>query len=110
MSNNRCLLLPSNFPKIVCLIGSSKFKEQFLQIANELELQGNLVLMMTFNNYNYQTNLDQDIILRSVDRARIYIADLVIVVNVDGYIGQDTKQEIDYAMHLGREIKFYYPM
>ena len=37
----------------------------------------------------------------------IYIADAILVVNVDDYIGNSTKSEIEYAKSLNKEIIYY---
>ena len=33
--------------------------------------------------------------------------DVILVVNINNYIGNSTKLEIDYAQKLGKEIKYY---
>lgn len=34
------------------------------------------------------------------------MADEIFVINVNGYIGESTKSEIAYAMHLGKPIRY----
>ena len=38
---------------------------------------------------------------------RIELSDAIYVVNVDNYIGESTKKEIDYATSLNKEIIYY---
>jgi hypothetical protein len=35
------------------------------------------------------------------------LSDAIFVVNVDNYIGNSTKQEIEYAQKLGKEVLYY---
>ena len=38
---------------------------------------------------------------------RIKLSDAILVVNINNYIGDSTKLEIDYAKKLGKEIIYY---
>ena len=40
-------------------------------------------------------------------KERIKLADAILVVNVNNYIGNSTKSEIDYAKSLNKEIIYY---
>ena len=39
-------------------------------------------------------------------KAKIDLSDAIFVVNVDGYIGESTKGEIEYAKQRGKEIMY----
>jgi cell division protein FtsB len=41
---------------------------------------------------------------------KIDLADQVYVLNVDGYIGQSTRNEIAYAQALGKPIEYLVPL
>ena len=45
-------------------------------------------------------------ILGELHYKRIDISDAIYVINVDGYIGESTKKEIEYAKKLGKEILY----
>ena len=40
-------------------------------------------------------------------REKIKISDTILVVNVNGYIGSSTKNEIEYAKSLNKEVIYY---
>ena len=40
-------------------------------------------------------------------KEKIKLSDAILVVNVDGYIGNSTKSEIEYAKSLNKEIIYY---
>lgn len=44
--------------------------------------------------------------LKELQYNKIAISDMVFVIDPDGYIGQDTKDEIEYAKELGVEIRY----
>lgn len=46
-------------------------------------------------------------LLESLHKQRIAMADAILVVNIDGYIGESTRKEIEYAKSLGKEIIYY---
>lgn len=91
------------FPKesrkieILTLCGSMRFKNNILNIKTELESYGFMVLIP-----NMGVNPDQmdDELIRKLHIAHYRKMDqsnYVIIVNRDGYIGDDTQREIDYC-------------
>lgn len=40
-------------------------------------------------------------------RQRMDMADSMFVVDIEGYIGNETKDEIEYAKNIGLEIDYY---
>jgi hypothetical protein len=96
-----------NIP-IICLIGSSRFRRSFVEEGHRLETTGHLVLCMTFFQHsdNIDVSPEHREILRKVDRKRIDLSDEVRVLNVGGYIGEDTRKEIEYAESCGKKISY----
>lgn len=45
--------------------------------------------------------------LDKMHKERIKLADAILVVNVDNYIGKSTRSEIEYAESLNKEIIYY---
>lgn len=95
--------------KIITVCGSLKFKNQIMQITEQMELQGNCMLSII-----YPTNPDKDAytdaeveILDAMHKEKIKLSDAILVVDVDHYIGSSTKSEIEYAKSLGKEIIYY---
>lgn len=113
MQNLRDLLSP-HFPRIVCLCGSTRFRDAYTT-ANYLEtLSGRIVLSVGFQHHKQegesveQVGTDQDIKKRldELHKRKIDLCDEVLVLNVGGYIGESTASEIAYAKELGRPIRY----
>lgn len=91
-------------PNVICLCGSSRFVAAMAVLAWQLEKMGNIVMSLHLLPSWYTTNEDHqaehegvaefmdDLHLRKID-----LADEVVVVDVDGYIGESTAREIQYA-------------
>lgn len=96
--------------KIITVCGSMKFIKEMMEISEKVELQGNVVLMPIYNplrpNKESFTN-KEIIVLDKMHRERIKLSDAILVVNIDGYIGNSTKSEIEFAKSLNKEIIYY---
>ena len=61
----------------------------------------------------YFPTLDLDTAIEykiEADKEKIRISNAILVVNVDNYIGESTKSEIDFAKSLNKEIIYYTDM
>lgn len=97
--------------KVITICGSMKFKDKMIEIANDLELnKKHAVIQCVYgenkNNYN-KNELD---LLSKIHFKKIDISDAIYVVNVDGYIGESTKKEIEYARKNNKEILSLNPL
>lgn len=95
--------------KIITICGSYKFKQQMIEVAEKLTLEGNCVLMP-----NELTRLDKEsyseseaLMFDKMHKEKIKLSDAILVVDVNGYIGNSTKCEIEFAKELGKEIIYY---
>ena len=88
-----------------------KFSNEMMKIAEELELkQGYAVIQCVYNVEGQKhEGLDAEMLDR-IHRKKIDISDAIYVVNVNGYIGNSTKNEIEYAKSLGKEILSLEPL
>lgn len=84
---------------IITLCGSTRFKEDFLKADQELSLQGHIVLSLgVFSGADNITLNDKQVeMLNKVHRQKMDMSDAIFVINKDGYIGDSTKSEIEYA-------------
>lgn len=91
---------------IITLCGSTKFKNVFNRVAQRLSLKGHIVLSPTIFSHadNIELTEENFQILKKVHLDKIVMSDVVIIINVDGYIGETTKEEIEYAEKLNKEI------
>lgn len=105
---------PKNRPRIVCLCGSTRFIDIF-RIANLKEtIAGKIVLSI-----GCDTKSDADLLaaglltkeikiqLDELHKRKIDISDEILVLSVDGYIGDSTKSEIEYAKSKGKSIRYW---
>lgn len=105
--------------KIVTLCGSTKFWNEMAKVAIEESSKGNIVLSANINFKSRwhtgvlaQLNQDPDTVKKNVDELhfrKIDISDEVIVLNVDGYVGESTKNEIEYARTQLKPIRYIEP-
>lgn len=100
--------------KVITLCGSTKFKEDFLRVQEELTLQGNIVLSVgLFAHADNKLNVITDeikVMLDDMHKRRIDMADAIYVINKDGYIGESTKSEIWYSILNNKEIIYMEPL
>lgn len=95
-------------PIIVCIVGSSKFKDAIRGMEQRETLKGRITLQHGF--YHHQdmvpitdakkAQLDE-LMLRKID-----ISDEVLVCNLNGYIGQSTGRAIEYAKEQGKKLRY----
>ena len=101
-------------PKIICICGSSKFIEHIAILGWELEKEGAIVLSLHllpryYPNVQTQHQAETEGVKEQMDELhlrKIDICDQVLVVNVGGYIGESTKNEIHYAANIGKPIRY----
>ena len=94
--------------KIITLCGSLKFKEEMMIIAEKMALKGNCILTPVYPILENIERTEQQLLnLKEEHFKRIELADSILVVNVNNYIGNSTKLEIEYAKKLGKEILYY---
>ena len=96
--------------KIVTLIGSTTYKPTFQKLCQELSLEGAIVLAPhIYSGCDKITLSDEKIqLLIKTGKRKIEMADEIIVINYDDYIGETTRDEIHFAMSLNKPIRFYH--
>lgn len=93
--------------KVITICGSLKFKDQMLQISEQLTLEGSCVLTPVFSITKSPLTEEELKNLKEAHFKRIELSDAIYVVNVDNYIGTSTANEIEYAKKLEKEIIYY---
>lgn len=98
-------------PTIVCLCGSTRFKELFEQKNKEFTLAGYIVLTVGFFMHadSERVTIGMKERLDELHKRKIDLADQVYIINPDGYIGDSTRSEIEYAEKNGKNIHYLYP-
>jgi len=105
-------------PTIVCLCGSTRYTEEMLIKQWELTKQGVIVLSWcalpdTYDKGSGMSHIgDQEGVMELVDevhKRKIDMADRVHVLNINGYIGESTRSEINYAIAHGKPVTYEEP-
>lgn len=96
-------------PIVVCLCGSTRFKEQYERVMRDKTLAGKIVLSCGLFNHADNLRLANDIkaFLDNLHLRKIDLADEVFVIDVDRYIGESTQKEIEYAQAQGKSVHYY---
>lgn len=92
---------------IICLCGSTKFKEKFFEMARYFTKLNYIVVMpLVFGHSGDELTPEEKENLDNIHKAKINMADVVFVINVDGYIGESTRKEIEYALTIGKSVEY----
>jgi hypothetical protein len=94
--------------KVITLCGSTKFKDDFIRQQERLTLLGNVVISVGVFPHadKKQISKSDKILLDSIHKQKIEMADEIFVINRRGYIGESTRNEILYAMHCRKPVKY----
>ena len=116
--------LRASWPKIVVLCGSTRFWEEFQRASFEESLRGSIVLSVDFypgaahrvgtrweesarvNGRNVGISAEEKLQLDNLHKRKIDAADEVVVLNVGGYIGKSTADDVEYAEMCGKPIRW----
>ena len=93
--------------KIIAVCGSVRFKNEMLKFREEQNLNGKWVLLPENMEIDIQV-IDTRVkeMMDSLHKAKIDNADSVLIWNRNGYIGDSTRNEIEYARKNHKTIKF----
>lgn len=106
----------SEKPTVVCLCGSTRFKEAFEHAEKEEGLAGHIVL--TVACFGHQGDLSSEECekgnpvkdqLDALHLRKIEMADEILVINVGGYVGESTRGEIAHALQHKKGIRWLEP-
>ena len=102
--------------KVITLCGSTKFKEEFMRVQKELTLKGNIVISVglfghsgdneVWENMDDGTFTKTKEMLDDMHKRKIDMSDEIFVINVNGYIGESTKSEIEYAIKNNKKVNY----
>lgn len=97
-----------NMPKVICLCGSTRFKNEYEKVMRDLTLQGIIVLSVGLFGHieGLDMNSETKQMLDELHLRKIDMSDEIFVINVNGYIGESTKREIEYANRTGKKINY----
>lgn len=78
-----------------------------MEIQKKLTLEGNIVISVGLfghsgDNEAWTEGMKE--MLDDIHKRKIEISDAIFVINKDGYIGESTRSEINWAIRLGKKI------
>ena len=102
--------------KVITLCGSTRFKDEFIEIQKRLTLAGNIVISVGLFGHSGDNevweNMDEGTLTRKKEmlddmhKRKIDMADEIYVINVGGYSGASTKSEVKYAEATGKTVRY----
>ena len=102
--------------KVITLCGSTRFKDEFIEVQKRLTLEGNIVISVGLFGHSGDNevweNMDEGTLTKTKEmlddmhKRKIDMADEIFVINVGGYIGSSTRSEIDYAQAVGKPVRY----
>ena len=102
---------------VITLCGSTRFKNEFMMAQKRLTLEGNIVISVglfghsgdeeVWENMDEGTLTKTKKILDDMHKSKIDMSDEIFVINKDGYIGDSTRSEIEYARDHGKKVRYY---
>ncbi|MDO4996464.1 MAG: hypothetical protein Q4E69_04730 [Bacilli bacterium] len=94
--------------KIIKICGSYKYINEMKEAALDLELNGIVALTPIDLTKPKEYYSDDDFNkLGLMHKEKIRISDGILVVNVDNYIGESTRSEIEFAKSLNKEVLYW---
>lgn len=101
---------------VITLCGSTRFKDEFVIAQKRLTLEGNIVISVGLFGHSGDEEvwdgMDEGTLsktkemLDDMHKRKIDMADEIFVINKNGYIGDSTKSEIEYAIAHGKGIRY----
>lgn len=109
--------MPSAFPEIVCLCGSTRFHKEFVAANYAETMAGRIVLSVGFYPHSagevhgegVGATSDQKVALDQLHFRKIELADEIFVLNVGGYVGNSTRGEVKHAYIMGKKVRWLEP-
>ena len=101
---------------VITLCGSTRFKDQFMEMQKKLTLDGNIVISVGLFGHSGDSevweNMDEGTLTKTkemlddIHKRKIDMSDEIFVINVGGYIGDSTRSEIEYALAHGKNVRY----
>ena len=95
--------------KVITLCGSTKFKDKFLEVQKDLTLKGNIVISVGLFGHSGDNEVWTEgtkEMLDDMHKRKIDLADEIFVINKNGYIGESTRSEIEYAIKTNKKVNY----
>lgn len=98
-------------PTIVCLCGSTRFKDAWRRATRIEGLAGRIVLSVAVMIHGDDEPITEDspekAMLDELHLRKIDLASEVLILDVGGYVGDSTMAELRYAVEAGKHIRYW---
>lgn len=101
---------------VVTLCGSTRFKNEFMEVQKRLTLEGKIVISVGLFGHSGDEEVWEGMdegtltatkkMLDDIHKRKIDMADSIYVINVGGYIGDSTRSEIEYAERQNKKVEY----
>ena len=84
-----------------------------MEAQKQLTLEGNIVISVGLFGHSGDEEVwtpGMKEMLDNMHKRKIDMADAIYVINVDGYIGESTRSEIEYALRNGKKVYYLEPV
>lgn len=110
-------MIEEGVPRIVCLCGSTRFYEAFMDANYRETMAGRIVLSVGFFMHSKDRvhgesrgcSPEEKKKLDILHKKKIDLADEILVLNVGGCVGDSTRSEIDHAVSTGKRVRYLEP-
>ena len=95
--------------RVITLCGSTRFKDDFIETQKRLTLKGCIVISVGLFGHAGDAEVWEEgtkEMLDDMHKRKIDMADGIFVINRNGYIGNSTRSEIEYAIAHGKSIEY----
>ncbi len=92
--------------QVITLCGSLKFIKDFVRIQITLERKGHVCFSVTAGEEQLPPTPNEKSILDKVHYKKIMLSDCVLVIDTDGYIGESTGNEIEFALLTNKPVYY----
>lgn len=109
MREKACAAFSKRFTvPVVCMCGSTRFKRAWISENARLTGEGNIVLSVGLWGHHERKEPDTETKTRLdvLHLRKIDLCDWVWVLDIGGYIGESTCKEIEYAVGIGKPIRY----
>ena len=99
-------------PPIVCICGSTRFHDTWEEANLNETLASRIVLMVgafAHSDDDLELTRHQKAKLDVLHMHKIWMCDEILVLNVDGYVGESTEREIEMAISMGKPVRWWDP-
>ncbi|MBD5469315.1 MAG: hypothetical protein HDR21_14390 [Lachnospiraceae bacterium] len=91
--------------KTITICGSLRYEKEMQVIALKLQTKHDYNVLQCIYNLKKEELTSKDMeALKKAHYKKIEMSDAIYVVDIQGYIGSSTKEEIEYAKENGKEI------